>query len=102
MLLETQLGEFFIKNILTANILLIMYTRGGKDQFKWDDVKQDKHRENYLGHSVMAPVGRWQNGRDLNWYSRSEKHGSTVVVQKDELSKIREAEEQAMMSALYV
>ena len=27
--------------------------RGGKDQFKWEDVKEDKDRENYLGkHSV--------------------------------------------------
>lgn len=24
-------------------------TRGGKDQFIWEDVKSDKHRENYLG-----------------------------------------------------
>ena len=23
--------------------------RGGKDQFNWDDVKEDKDRENYLG-----------------------------------------------------
>jgi hypothetical protein len=32
-------------------------------EFKWDDVKVDKHRENYLGHSVKAPVGRWQKGK---------------------------------------
>lgn len=24
-------------------------TRGGQDQFSWDDVKVDKDRENYLG-----------------------------------------------------
>jgi hypothetical protein len=23
--------------------------RGGKDQFEWESVKTDKHRENYLG-----------------------------------------------------
>jgi len=34
-------------------------TRGGQDQFKWEDVKSDKQRENYLGHSAMAPIGRW-------------------------------------------
>ena len=25
-------------------------TRGGRDQFSWDAVKLDPHRENYLGH----------------------------------------------------
>lgn len=25
--------------------------RGGQDQFNWDEVKVDKHRENYLGKS---------------------------------------------------
>ncbi|RUO97646.1 kinase phosphorylation protein-domain-containing protein [Jimgerdemannia flammicorona] len=40
--------------------------RGGQDQFSWEKVKDDKDRENYLGHSVMAPVGRWQKGA---WFS---------------------------------
>ena len=33
-------------------------TRGGQNQFNWDDVKSDKERENYLGHSLQAPIGR--------------------------------------------
>lgn len=37
-------------------------TRGGKDQFDWDDVKVDADREQYLGHSLITPVGRWQKG----------------------------------------
>jgi hypothetical protein len=37
-------------------------SRGGRDQFNWEDVKSDKDREYYLGHSVKALTGRWQKG----------------------------------------
>ena len=29
-------------------------TRGGGDQFDWDDVKVDKYRENYLGRLLCV------------------------------------------------
>lgn len=45
-----------------ATLIRVAGTRGGQDQFKWEDVKSDKYRENYLGHSVKAPLGRWQKG----------------------------------------
>lgn len=82
-------------------------TRGGKDQFNWDDVKGDKDREYYLGHSLKASVGRWQRGKDILWYTREkEKDGGAGTQMSDadrakaEIAAIKAAEEQSMAEAL--
>ncbi|KAI9843040.1 MAG: hypothetical protein M1837_006671 [Sclerophora amabilis] len=82
-------------------------SRGGRDNFKWSDVAADTHRENYLGHSLMAPVGRWQKNRDLGWYANSSTDAAGTpgnnpqeMARLAEIAKIKEAENEALAEAL--
>lgn len=74
-------------------------TRGGRDHFSWEQVRQDKHRENYLGHAVMAPQGRWQKGKDLTWYARPRGDESIPSVMA-ERAEVRQREDQMMRARL--
>ncbi|KIY44092.1 hypothetical protein FISHEDRAFT_62291 [Fistulina hepatica ATCC 64428] len=73
-------------------------TRGGQAEFKWSDVSADKDRENYLGHSINAPTGRWQKNKDVHWYSRDETQQE--IERAEEIRKIKEAEADALAVAL--
>ena len=74
-------------------------SRGGRDQFDWDQVREDKHRENYIGHAVLAPKGRWQNGKDLSWYARARKDESLASL-REERARAREMEDDMMRARL--
>ncbi|KAL8734575.1 MAG: hypothetical protein Q9166_001475 [cf. Caloplaca sp. 2 TL-2023] len=78
-------------------------SRGGRDAFKWEDVKDDQHRENYLGHSLMAPVGRWQKNKDLSWYAKGDSSKAATDAanaRAEEIRRIKEAEQDALSEAL--
>lgn len=77
-------------------------TRGGRDQFNWENVKADKDREYYLGASVKALTGRWQKGKDVYWYTRdkADKGEAAAKAREQELAAIKQREEQLMMEAL--
>lgn len=83
-------------------------SRGGQGDFKWSDVQASSRREHYLGHSLMAPVGRWAKGRDLNWYAKgtdADNDGEDPAEKaarerKEEIKRIKEAEEDALARAL--
>jgi len=83
--------------------------RGGKDRFNWDDVKNDVHRENYLGASLHGQIGRWTTtarGSDLTWWSEGRSQlnrqdkGAADAARKAEMDMVKAVEEDAMREAM--
>ena len=73
--------------------------RGGKDQFDWEDVKADKYRENYLGHSLRAPIGHVHKVREQNWYMRNGE-GDKQERLNEEIRLVKEMESRGMAIAM--
>ena len=92
--------DFFIKddNVRPGN-------RGGRDQFKWDDVRMmnNKDRESYLGVSqsigFLDKGGKW---RKRDWW-QTFKPDNKINMKKlnEERDKIKQEEEQMLMNAIY-
>ncbi|KAJ1675461.1 hypothetical protein EV182_001220 [Spiromyces aspiralis] len=65
-------------------------SRGGRGSFNWEEVKDDKHRINYIG-------------RDIQWYTKTKATASDeqkAANRREELRRIKEEEELVMAEAL--
>lgn len=47
-------GSRYVLWIMSSVPVANVRDSGGRADFKWEDVKNDAQRENYLGHSLMA------------------------------------------------
>ena len=57
----------------------------------------------HVTDSLCVAVGRWQKNRDLNWYAKGDKSAaalSAAEARREEIRRIKEAEESALSEAL--
>ena len=73
--------------------------RGGRDQFSWDQVKEDKQRLNYLGSSIHGVPDKYKKGPDTFWYAKENK---TIPDSKgiEEIEMLKNKEKQIMETLL--
>eukprot|EP00730_Choanoeca_flexa_P006489 TRINITY_DN12161_c1_g4_i4.p1 TRINITY_DN12161_c1_g4~~TRINITY_DN12161_c1_g4_i4.p1 ORF type:complete len:388 (+),score=44.60 TRINITY_DN12161_c1_g4_i4:70-1233(+) len=66
-------------------------SRGGSGNFNWEDIKTEKYAdyEQYLGHSVMAPIGRWQKNQDITWFNKNKKGEAMTASQRAAAERLR-------------
>jgi hypothetical protein len=77
-------------------------TRGGRDQFSWEDVKADKKtRENYIGHSLHTSSVPSFNDPKPNpmWYLKRDGADEQEEA-ANELQRLKQLEQEMMLEAL--
>ncbi len=71
-------------------------TRGGRDQFSWDSIKDDKSRDYYLGATEKL-AGK-------SWYMERDRDAAALAAdkerQREEIKAVQEQERAAAMEAL--
>lgn len=71
-------------------------SRGGRDQFSWDQVKEDKQRSNYLGSSIHGLPDKFKKGPETFWYAKETKTIPEKKSEKSEIELLKEKEKMAM------
>jgi len=77
-------------------------TRGGRDQFSWENVKADKKtRENYIGHSLHTSAVPSFNDPKPNpmWYLKGDGADEQEEA-ANELQRLKQLEQEMMLEAL--
>lgn len=75
-------------------------TRGGKDQFSWDDVRGDKFKEYYLGQSLKVRQGSQIGVSTQGWWLDGKLKGDKSNPHSEEIERVKQQEQELMMEEL--
>ena len=68
-------------------------------EFDWDDVKYDKHKECYLGHTMRAVRPTFNDPKpNTGWWIKGKRGKEAATA---DLEAVKEQEERLMRQALY-